>query len=131
MTEGPPAIEGPPQDTLSGYVISPGNPARAETVHAFANVVRELIHRTMLYKTEGEKLAAIAAVTEWEKLGVPDLSAVHTQSDRADVEDVGMRRGSNVSGTLAEVVPDSGTHINYDELAAALMRQQQQIAGNQ
>jgi hypothetical protein len=91
------------------------------TAHGFFNVIRHLV-RSIPHVNEGEAEAALGIVDAFEthSLSVP-LQAVVSHTDIAKREDVSQRRAP---GAGTDLVPASGPGIDYNALAAALLKAQ-------
>lgn len=119
MSYSPAVLQGRPE------VIQPTRiaAAHASSAHAFFNVIRDILHKSG-YHTEGELLAALDAIAQYElKVVTPgDLQQVSSENDRAAVEDVSKRIPPQSGIGMLPVL--SPAPIDYDKLAAALVRAQ-------
>jgi len=126
MSNPPAVLQGTAQTVQPTRIAA----AHAASAHRFFNVIRDILHKSG-YHTEGELLAALDAVAQYENKVVTsgDLKQVSTDNDRAAVEDVSKRIAPQSGiGNLPVMTP---APIDYDQLAAALVRAQAAAAAQQ
>jgi hypothetical protein len=106
---------------IEGKVLPPAVSPDADAGHGFVNVVRKLAHIPTAFHSEDERLAALDALTTYERsiLGSAHAGVIQ-ETDHAPVEDVSLRVPPG--GAPMPVV--TGPTIDYDKLAAAIVRAQ-------
>jgi hypothetical protein len=110
---------------LQGKVLPPAVSPDADAGHQFVNVVRQLAHIPTAFHSEAERIAALEALTAYERSILGSAHAgVIAETDHAPIEDVSLRVPPG--GPPLPVV--TGPTIDYDKLAAAIVRAQAQQA---
>lgn len=97
-------------------------------VYKLAQVLKEIVHAIpAAFAGENDVLAALNVIDDFTKAFVPAsaLGALLTGAERAAVEDVSKRIPPQ---GVAYVVPSNMPVIDYDRLAMAMVRAQQQLA---
>lgn len=114
---------------LQGQVVTPSAIAGpvGSAVFAIGQVLKDIIHNSGSYRNENDVLAALGAVDSLVNAFLKDSErpAVATGEERAPIEDVSLRKpppGYTVPGPVVNQV------IDYDKLAAAIVRMQMQYA---
>jgi hypothetical protein len=115
---------------VQGEVINPSATANAkESAHfSFAQVIKELIHAVpAAFPSENLQYQAVRVVDDYVKAHVSRsaLPALADGNQRAPLEDVTQRIPPQGSGYI---VPSSTPAIDYDRLAAAIVRQQLRLS---
>jgi hypothetical protein len=109
--------------TVAGQVVTPTAmiDAKSEAAHAFANVIRTLVQRSVgAFHNETDQDNAMNAVAAYERQLVPltTLQALHEEmAGVAQKEDVSLRLPPNNSGPVSATIAQS---IDYNRLAAAV-----------
>jgi hypothetical protein len=116
-----------PTSTIQGDVVQPAavvDPV-SFAAHDFFGLIKELVHKAGFH-TEEQVLSAMRVVDAYEKRVVPakDQRHVVSETDRAGVEDVSLRKGPQVGMTVAA----QGQPIDYARLAAAIVAAQRDQA---
>lgn len=120
---------------IEGALSKPVYPAAVagqtpSAVYKLGQVLKEIVHGIpAAFAGENDVLAAITAIDEFIKAFVPAaaLPALLTGDERASVEDVSKRIPPQ---GVAYVVPSNVPVIDYDKLAMAMVRAQQELAAS-
>lgn len=120
---------------VQGKVSRPDRPVNPSAIaqavpsaaYGIAQVLKDLIHSSRAFHSENQVLEAYKAVDTFMKAFVPAsaLSALMTGDERASIEDVSKRIPPQ---GVAFSVPTNVPAIDYDKLAAAMVRAQAQYA---
>jgi hypothetical protein len=96
----------------------------ASAVFALGNVLKDVIHNGRVYTSEPDVLSALSVVDDFISAFVKhsEMPALATGDERAAVEDVSLR--PTPPGMPS--IPVNTPTIDYDKLAAALVRAQQE-----
>lgn len=125
-----PAVRDAPPATIQGSVVTPAASANGSqsAVFSLGQMLKELIHGTpQAFSSENQLLSALSSVDAWVKAHVPGSArtALATGDERAAIEDVSLRPAPN---GVSYSIPTTAPTIDYDKLAMAMVRAQQQIA---
>lgn len=90
--------------------------------YKLGSVLLEIVHRAGIYARESDLHAAEQVVRDWVRaMASSGLSALVTGEERAPIEDVSKRTPPGGFVPVPAAAPQPS--IDYDKLAAALMRQ--------
>lgn len=105
------------EGTVRASAVAGPQPAAA---FALGGVLRDLVHRSGAYHSEGDQDAAIVAVNKWvsAQVSASDKRALAVGDEHAPKEDVSQRTPPGGAFVAVSNVPA----IDYDRLAAALVR---------
>lgn len=116
-----------PAQVIQGSVVQPSAMAGpvASAVFGLAQILKDVVHNGRVYTAENDVLAALNAIDSFANAFVKpsELPALATGDERAQVEDVSLRPAPP---GMTGMVPSNAPSIDYDKLAAALVRAQQQ-----
>lgn len=111
-----PAVPG--DQTVAGSVAADG---KSSVVAKLAEIIKDMITRGGVYHSEEAQRLALEVVDDFKRVFSAGSGLV-LETYRAPWEDVSKR--PSASGAIAPAVP-AGFAIDYDQLAAALLRAQQ------
>ena len=99
--------------------VEPSAIAKPGTVkaHAVGEVLKVLVQNSLGFPTEDSTDAAVNAITDW----VGDTSGMDTEGKMAPREDVSQRVPPGYGGPATA---PAGAEIDYDKLAAAIVKAQ-------
>lgn len=120
----------PPAPVIQGKVSYPSAIAGQvpSAVYKFGQVLKEIIHAVpTAFSNENDLLAALTTLDDFVKAFVPvsNLAALADVAARAPIEDVSKR---TPPAGVSYSIPSNTPAIDYDKLAAALVRAQMAIA---
>jgi hypothetical protein len=114
---------------VQGSVVQPSAMAGpvASAVYGLGEILKDLIHNGKAYHSECQVLNAVNVVEDFVSAFVKpsEEPALRTGDERAPYEDVSLRQPP--PGFVGMAVPNQPT-IDYDKLAAALVRAQMSIS---
>ena len=115
---------------ISGRVVQPAATAgpQQSAVYKVGEFLKTLAHKAGVFANESDLLSALSDIDKWVSAYVPAsaMNALDTESGRAPIEDVSQRTPPNSTAVVQTMAPG----IDYDKLAAAIVRAQQGEQGN-
>jgi len=132
MTTPVPVTPAPTAPVVQGRVVQPSATAgqEASAVYKVGQVLKEIVHALPnAFSNENKVLSAVQDIESFVKAYVPAsaLPALATGAERAMVEDVSKRPAP---AGVSYSIPTTAPTIDYDKLAAAMVRAQAEYAAS-